>query len=292
MTIKRRNFIKTAGGFAAGLAVAPYACSSNSDSSQADSAQEINKKFGIQLYTLRDDFPKDPKGVLAKVASYGYKQIESYEADRGMFWGMSNKDFKAYMDELGMEIISSHVNIDEDFERKAAEAAEIGMEYLICPWRMQETLDDYYAVAEDFNAKGEICRQNGIKFAYHNHAYTFTAMDGRLPHDLLMENTDPELVEHEMDIYWIVTAGQDPIEWIKKYPNRFTLSHMKDRMKNAEEAEATCTLGTGIIDFPSIVEAGKANGMKHFIVEQERYDGTTPLESAKDNAQYMNSLKI
>ncbi len=289
MTIKRRNFLKTAGGFAAGIAFTPYACS---NSGSTETSNQMTKTFGLQLYTLRDDFPRDPKGVLAKVASYGYKQIEGYEADRGLFWGMTNKELKAYMDELDMKLVSSHCDIDNDFERKAAEAAEIGMEYLICPWRMQQSLDDYYAVAEDFNAKGEICKQNGIKFAYHNHAYTFTEMDGKMPHDLLMDNTDPSLVEHEMDIYWVVTAGQDPIEWIKKYPNRFTLSHMKDRMKGTDEAEATCTLGTGLIDFPSIVKAGRANGMKHFIVEQERYEGTTPLQSAEDNAAYMSTLNI
>lgn len=288
MTLKRRNFLKTAGGFAAGLAIAPYACSGASSSNEVVSTNT----FGLQLYTLRDDFPKDPKGILAKVASYGYKQIESYEGAQGMFWGMTNKEFKAYMDELGMSIISSHCDIDNDFERKAAEAAEIGMKYLICPWRSQEKLDDYYAVAEDFNAKGEICKANGIKFAYHNHAYTFTTIDGIFPHDILMENTDPALVEHEMDIYWVVTAGQDPIEWIKKYPNRFTLCHMKDRMKNAEEAEATCVLGTGMIDFQTIVNEAKANGMKYYIVEQERYDGTTPLASAEANATYMNQLSL
>lgn len=288
MTLKRRNFLKIAGGFAAGLAIAPYACSGASSSNEVVSTNT----FGLQLYTLRDDFPKDPKGILAKVASYGYKQIESYEGAQGMFWGMTNKEFKTYLDELGMDIISSHCDIDNDFERKAAEAAEIGMKYLICPWRSQEKLDDYYAVAEDFNTKGEICKANGIKFAYHNHAYSFTTIDGIFPHDILMENTDPALVEYEMDIYWVVTAGQDPIEWIKKYPNRFTLCHMKDRMKNAEEAEATCVLGTGMIDFQTIVNEAKANGMKHYIVEQERYDGTTPLASAEVNATYMNQLSL
>ncbi len=291
MTQKRRNFLKTAGGFAAGLAIAPYACSGAASSSATETIASTNT-FGLQLYTLRDDFPKDPKGVLAKVASYGYKQVESFEGPQGMFWGMTNKEFKAYMDQLGMSIVSSHCDIDKDFDRKAAEAAEIGMEYMICPWRSQENLDDYYAVAEDFNAKGEICKANGIKFAYHNHAYTFQPTDGIFPHDILMENTDPGLVEHEMDIYWVVTAGQNPIEWIKKYPNRFTMCHMKDRMKNTEESEATCILGTGMIDFQSIVDVAKNNGMKHYIVEQERYDGSTPLKSAEANAAFMKKIKI
>lgn len=285
MRYNRRDFLRLGGAAAAGLALAPMACA-------PATKETATNTFGLQLYTLRDDFPKDPKGVLAKVASYGYKQIESYEGPNGMFWGMTNKEFKAYMDELGMKIVSSHCDIDNDFERKAAEAAEIGMKYLICPWRSQEKLDDYYAVAEDFNAKGEICKQNGIKFAYHNHGYTFTETEGKFPHDILMENTDKGLVEYEMDIYWVVTAGQDPIEWIKRYPGRFTSSHIKDRMKGTDEREATCTLGTGTIDFQSIINEGKKNGMELFIVEQERYDGTTPLASVEANAKYMNKLTL
>ena len=178
--------------------------------------------FGIQLYTLRDEMPKDPKGVLKKVADYGYHQIESYEGEQGMFWGMSNKEFKAYMDELGMKIVSSHVNINEDLERKAAEAAEIGMDYIICPYvGPQTSMDAWKGVTDKFNTAGEVCRKEGIQFAYHNHAYSFKAFSGMIPHDFLMDNTDPDLVKHEMDIYWVITGGADPIEYLKKYPNRF-----------------------------------------------------------------------
>ncbi|WP_420388251.1 sugar phosphate isomerase/epimerase family protein [Roseivirga sp.] len=286
MKQKRRSFLKTAGGFAAGLALAPYACTSGIKTEEAVDTSA----FGLQLYTLRDDFPKDPKGVLAQVASFGYKQIESYEGPQGMFWGMTNKEFKAYMDELGMNIVASHCDIDNDFERKAAEAAEIGMKYLICPWRSQQTLDGYRQAAADFNAKGEICRANGIRFAYHNHAYSFTEMEGEMPQDIFMNETDPDLVDFEMDMYWVVTGGQDPKAWFNKYPGRFKLGHVKDRLGNTEEAEATCTLGTGIIDYPSIVPEAKTAGMEYFIVEQERYDGTTPLKSTEANAAYMADL--
>lgn len=285
MNYNRRNFLKVGGGFAAGMALLPYACTSAAK--ETDSAT-----FGLQLYSLREDMPKDPKGVLAKVAAYGYKQIESYEGGSGMFWGMSNKAFKAYMDELGMNMVASHCNIDQDFERKAAEAAEIGMKYLICPWRSQENLDGYRKAADDFNAKGEICKRNGIRFAYHNHAYSFTELEGIFPQDIFMENTDPELVDFEMDMYWVVTGGQSPKTWFDKYPGRFKLGHVKDRMANTDEPEATCTLGTGVIDYPSVLTNAQKAGMEYFIVEQERYDGSTPLKSAEDDAAYMKKLKI
>jgi len=292
MTLKRRNFLKTAGGFAAGLAIAPYACSSGNKTEVASTDSVVTKPFGLQLYSLRDDFPKDPKGVLAKVASYGYKQIESYEGPDGMFWGMTNKEFKAYIDELGMNVVASHCDIDKDFERKAAEAAEIGMKYLICPWRSQETLDGYKQAAADFNAKGEICKSNGIRFAYHNHAYSFTKLEDIYPQDIFMNETDPNLVDFEMDMYWVVTAGEDPVAWCKKQPGRYKLGHVKDRMANTDEREATCTLGTGIIDYASIAPAVKEAGMEYLIVEQERYDGTTPLKSVQDDAEYMKKLSV
>lgn len=289
MTYKRRDFLQMSGSIAAGLAIAPLAGSFL----LKDKSGAAKKLYGIQLYSLRDDLPKDPKGILKQVASFGYKQVEGYEGPQGMFWGMSNTDFKKYMDDLGMAFIASHCNIDKDFEKKAAEAAAIGMKYLICPSRgSQKTRDDFKKVADDFNLKGEICRKNGIRFAYHNHEYGFKEMEGEFPQDIMMKNTDPALVDFEMDIYWVVTGKQDPVAWLKKYPGRFRLGHFKDRIKNATERDASCTLGTGSIDYPQILSAAKENGMQYFIVEQERYDNTTPLKAAQDDAKYMEKLDI
>lgn len=292
MNFKRRDFLKIGSSLAAGLTLAPLSGKLFSKG-LIDVNAKKSKKFGLQLYSLRDVLPQDPKGVLKQVASYGYKQIEGYEGASGMFWGMSNTDFKKYMDELGMEFIASHCNIDKDFEKKAAEAAEIGMKYLICPSRgSNKTVDDFKKVAEDFNAKGEICKKNGIRFGYHNHEYGFNLIDGQYPQDILMKNTSPDLVDFEMDIYWVVTGKQDPIEWLKKYPNRFRLGHIKDRMANSTERGASTILGTGFIKYPPIISAAKQNGMKYFIVEQERYDNTTPLKAVEADAAYMKTLKL
>jgi len=289
MTINRRKFLYTSGMLASGAALASLGCKS-SQSSGSKTAP-----FGIQLYTLRADLPKDPKGVIKALSGYGYKQVESFEGQQGMFWGMTNKEFKAYLDSLGMNVISSHCNINKDFELKAAQAGEIGMKYLICPFiGHQKTMDDYKRYADQFNKSGEICKKNGLRFAYHNHGYTFTPLDGQLPQDILMTSTDASLVDYEMDIYWVVTAGQDPEAWLKKYPNRFTLCHVKDRGKQfpATESNASVDLGTGSIDFPKILKTAKETGMKYNIVEQERYDNTTPLKSAEVDAEYMKKLVI
>ncbi|MDE3143390.1 MAG: sugar phosphate isomerase/epimerase, partial [Bacteroidota bacterium] len=209
---------------------------------------------------------------------------------QGMFWGMTNKEFKKYMDELGMKIISSHCDTTKDFERKAAEAAEIGMKYLICPWKgPQKSIDDFKKFADEFNKNGEVCKKNGIRFAYHNHDYSWKPVDGQIPQEVMMDNTDKNLVDFEMDIYWVVAAGVDPQVYFKKYPNRFRLCHVKDLGKTATGHESV-HLGTGTIDFHSILKTGKENGLEYFIVEQEAFTNTNPLESAKIDAAYLKAF--
>lgn len=251
--------------------------------------------FGLQLWTLRDVINENPKDTLKQVASFGYKQIESFEGKQGIFWGMNAGNFKKYMDDLGMKIVSAHCDINKDFEKKAADAASIGMNYLICPYKgPQKSIEDFKKFADEFNAKGEICRKNGIRFAYHNHDYSFKAVDGQIPQDVMMDNTDKNLVDFEMDIYWVVTAGASPEAYFKKYENRFRLCHVKDREKNAVagEGEASCIVGQGSIDYPTILHTAKKCGMEYFIVEQEKYANTTPLLSAEADAAYLKTIRI
>ena len=285
--MKRNEFLKLSGG----LALAGLASKSGFASFTGETAKL--KNFGIQLWSVRDDLAKDPKGVLKQLSSYGYKQIESFEGGKGMFWGMSNTEFKSYMDELGMKIIASHCDINKDFEKKVADAAAIGMKYLV--WNYEgsgKTLDDYKKFAEEFNKKGELCNKNGIRFAFHNHDFSFLPIDGQLSQDILLKDTDPALVDFEMDIYWVVTAKQDPEAWFTKHKNRFRLCHVKDRIKNTTEREATCDLGAGSINYPKILKTAKKSGIQYFIVEQERWNGTTPMKAAETNAGYMKKLSI
>lgn len=286
--ISRRRFIKTLSGTAM-LLSAPkllHSCSRGPKSL---------KDFGIQLYTLRDVMPSDPVAIIRAVAKMGYTQIESYEGPQGMFWGMSNLEFANLMTELDMKIVSSHIDITEGFEQKVIQAAEIGMSHLVCPWiGAQKSIDEYKQIADDFNAKGRICREHGIRFAYHNHAYSFETLENQIPQDVLMENTDPDLVDFEMDIYWVVTAGHDPVEWLKRYPTRWRLGHVKDRKKNvpATETDATCVLGTGTIDWPVVLKHAVDEGMEYFLVEQEQYDDMSSTEAARQNAVYLKKLRF
>ena len=295
MNYQRRDFLRLSALLGAGVALSPVAGSLTGCSPVAKAQSNINKEFGLQLYTLRDDLPKDPKGVLSQVASMGYKQLEGYEGPKGMFWGMSNTEFKKLMDDLGMKFVTSHCNINENFEQKAAQAAEIGMKYLICPYLgPQKSLDDYKRAADTFNNRGEICRRNGIRFAYHNHDYSFKPVNGQFPQDVMMQNTSKDLVDYEMDIYWVVNAGENPEAWVQKYPDRFRLCHVKDRQKGVGETtkNVSVVLGTGSINFPQILKTAAQNGMQYFIVEQEAYEGTTPLAAAREDATYMKNFRF
>ena len=248
--------------------------------------------FGLQLWTVKEDMALNAKETLQKVAADGYHFVESFEGKQGMFWGMGHKAFKSYLDELKISIVSSHCDIQKDFDRKAAEAAEIGMKYLICPYKgPQKSIDDFKRFAEEFNNKGAICKKNGIRFAYHNHDYSWKEIDGQIPQEVMMDNTDKELVDFEMDIYWVVAAGIDPQVYLQKYANRFRLCHIKDLAKTASGSES-CILGKGTIDFHSILKTAKANGTKYYIVEQEAFTGTTPILSAEADARYLQHFKF
>ncbi|MGM0458251.1 MAG: sugar phosphate isomerase/epimerase family protein [Bacteroidota bacterium] len=287
MTYDRKTFLKLSGLLAGGAAMGtlPFlkGCSSTGSSTQ--------NAFGLQLYTLRDVIADDPEGTLRQVAEFGYTQIESYEGPMGMWWDMGNSGFKELLDELGMTALSSHANVFEEFERKANEAAEIGLKYIVCPWiGPQDSLDDYREIAEQFNEMGEIATDLGLRFAYHNHAYSFEEQEGEIPHDVLMENTDPDLVEYQMDIYWVVAAGHDPIEWMERYPGRFTSGHVKD-ITSGSDPEST-VLGTGTIGWQTLLPEAANLGMEDYIVEQEAYAGTTPIDAIRDNAEFMRSLNL
>jgi len=302
MKRNRRTFLQVAGTFSAGSLLLPQLACNTSTSTDSENKKTTTAKapkkidqFGIQLWTLRDVMPKDPKGVLKRVASYGFHQIESYEGDQGIFWGMTPKDFKLYMDDLGLNVVASHCNIFKDFELKASQAASVGIKYLVFPWiETPKSMDEWKSLVDQFNICGGICKKNGIRFGYHNHDFEFMAIDGTLPMDYLLANTDPDLVDFEMDIYWAVTAQVDPVAYFKKHSGRFRLCHIKDRMKGVakEETNASCDLGTGVIDFPQVLTQAKKHGMEYFLLEQERYDNSTSLKSAQVGAAYLRDFEF
>ena len=289
--MKRKEFLRLSGG----LAMAGLASKSVLASFAGDEAAKKIKTFGLQLWTVRGDLAKDPKEVLKQVASFGYKHVESFEGAQGMFWGMKNTEFKKYISDQGLNMYSSHFGNTLDFEKKVADASEIGMKYLTLAYEGPgKTIDDYKKMAEDFNHKGELCKKSGLRFAFHNHDFSFRLLEGQYAQDVLINNTDPSLVDFEMDMYWVVAAGQDIETWLKKYKNRFRLCHVKDRSKTpgTDNGKNSVDLGTGNINYPKILKTARANGVQYFIVEQEYFEGTTPMKAAEADAAYMKKLSI
>jgi sugar phosphate isomerase/epimerase len=285
--MNRRKFIIQSAQASALLAVLP-----NVASATVLGNKKLFADYGIQLWTLRDVIYADPKATIAAVAKMGYTQVESFEGEKGLFWGMTPKDFQLFLSDQGMKMVSAHCDWKTDLARKADEVASIGGKYLICPWLgPQPTIEDYKRFADSFNKAGEVCKKAGIKFAYHNHDYSFKTVDGQIPQQVMMDLTDPTLVDFEMDMYWVVTAGVDPIAYMKQYANRFKLCHIKDRLKDTQEPFASCTLGEGIINYADLLDKAKTLNMEYFIYEQEKYSDKGVLFDAQQSANYLNAFK-
>lgn len=303
MTFNRRLFLRSAGAAAVGTAFTSSmvfslsSCGKSGEKSESSDSTIVAgtnstapsiPDYGLQLYSVRDVITKDPKGVLKQIAGFGYKKIESYKGDQGVFWGMKPKEFKAYMDELGMTIVSTHTDTTKDLEKVAAEAAEAGLSYVLQPYiGPQKTIDEWKKRADEFNKRGEICNKAGVKFGYHNHDYSFKELEGKIPQEVLLENTDKSLVFYELDLMWIEVPGVDAAAHIKKYAGRYELCHIKDFVREPK-VEST-DLGKGIVNYPSLLKVASDNGIKQFIVEQEEYPGPV-LTSIANDAEYMKKL--
>ncbi|ASU32399.1 sugar phosphate isomerase/epimerase family protein [Mucilaginibacter xinganensis] len=287
----RRSFLKRTGLLALSIPLL------KNELFAAPFARKLPAK-GIQLYMVKEDMEKDPAGTLKQLGKMGYTQIESYDGNKGVFWGMGNKTFSKLTNDNGLTLISTHyAGNSGGFEKLAAEAAEIGMKYLIYPWKgPQKGIDDFKRIADEFNGYGAICKKNGLRFAYHPHDYPYKPVDGQLPIDVLLAGTDKDLVDFQMDFYYTVTEGQDPEAYIRKHKPRFRLCHMRDvlkvRLPKGSEDESACDLGTGIIDYNHLLSTALDNGMEYFFVEQSRFFRETPLQSAAVNAAYLNTMKL
>ena len=246
------------------------------------------KNLGVQLYTFRKEMAADATGTLKQIAAIGIKQIETARSEKGHYYGLGPKEMKKVCDDLGMKLRSGHVHLDENWQKTLDEAAESGQEYVICSTMPSngQTVDNYKKVAETFNKAGEDCKKMDLKFGYHNHGYEFEADDDQVLYDVLMDNTDPNLVHMELDLGWVVAGGKDPIDYFNKYEGRFPLWHLKDM--NLTKKEST-EFGKGGLDISGMLKNSKKSGLKYIFIEQEEY-ASTPLESMKENLKYLNNL--
>ena len=289
----RRQFLATLGATIGSSALVNQLSAMPADS----------RKYGLQLYTVRDDIGKDLEGTIKKVAAIGYKEVELAGYGNGQFYGKNPKDFKAMLAGLGLATPSGHYmtgNHDKKlkgtllngWEKAVEDAAEMGHQYMVCAYLFpdeRKKLDDYKKFAELFSKSAEICQKSGIQFCYHNHDFEFQSLEGQYPIDILLGNTDKNMVKMELDMYWITRAGFDPVDFMKKHAGRFPLWHLKDIENTPEKAFAE--VGRGTIDFKRIFAAAKSAGVKHFYVEQDACK-RPPLESIEISYKYLSASKF
>jgi sugar phosphate isomerase/epimerase len=244
-------------------------------------------KIGLQLYTVRDAMKSDVAGTLAKVAQIGYREVEF----AGLF-GHSPKEARAMLDKDGLTAPSSHVpyeTLGADWEKTLEDAKTLGQSYIVLPSvddQLLKQADSLNKLVETMNRAGEASRKAGIQFAYHNHAKEFVDVNGKLAYDILLQQTDPNLVKMEMDLYWITKAGHDPLVYFEKYPGRFPLVHVKDMAKDGGFAD----VGSGTMDFKKIFAQSDKAGIKHYFVENDQ--PKSPFEDIRISFDYLQKLRF
>jgi sugar phosphate isomerase/epimerase len=242
--------------------------------------------LGVQLYTVREQLEKDFEGTLSKIASIGYREVEF----AGLF-DHSPQETKAILDRNGLTAVSSHVDYDHlgsDFGKAVDGAKTMGQSFLVCSW-IDEKLrnpEGLKQVAATFNRAGEQSKKAGLQFGFHNHDYEFKPVGRNLLYDTLLDETDPNLVKMEMDLFWITNGGQDPVSYFKRYPGRFPLVHVKDRTKDGQMAD----VGSGAIDWKRIFAESEKAGIQHYIVEHD--DPKSPFDSIKASYTYLQNFRF
>jgi sugar phosphate isomerase/epimerase len=297
----RRNFLQTSSAVLCGTAILGSARSY---------ASPFDLPIGLQLWSVRELLPKDFAGTLKELAALGFNEVEA-----AGYYGLSVKQVRHAVTDAGLRMPSAHhsfTDLQRDFDKIVAFDKELGVDYIICsfpgikdPSRLKDksfrtqvqsfTLEDWRWNAEQFNAMGAKIKAAGMTFGYHNHTMEFAAQNGVVPFDELLRLTDPALVTIELDCGWVMVGGGDAVDYLKRYPNRISLLHVKDFKKTDKPATVVdpppaAELGTGTADYHPIFAAAKKANIKHYFVEQEEFN-MPPLQSLKIDADYMKAFK-
>lgn len=264
----------------------------------ASCTQATQKKdMCVQMYSARsilnhDNYPE----ILAGMASMGYTAVEtaSYDGENGLIYGDTPEDFKAKVEAVGMKVLSAHVS--RGLSREELDSGDLtaalewwdkaidvhkraGMEYIVTPWMgTQRDLKDLQTYCDYLNEVGRRCKEAGIKYGYHNHAYEFEKTEGEVMMDYLIEHTDPELVFFQLDVYWAVIGKASPVYYFNRYPGRFRMLHIKDEWEVGQ---------SGMVGFDAIFKNAELAGLENFVVEIERYNHEDITVSFKESADYL-----
>ena len=279
----RRNFLATLGVAALGIA---------SRDALADGVllapKRKLKKVGLQLYTVRDLMKADLPGTLRKVARIGYKEVEF-----AGYFGRSPAQIRALLKQNGLTSPSSHIGLDileKDSVKAFADAKAIGHQWATVPWIPEErrkTVDDWNRIIDLLNRLGPQAKAAGLRLAYHNHDFEIRPVNGVRPLDMMLDKTDPSLVDFEMDLYWVVFGGGDPIDFFNRHPKRFAMVHVKDSAGPPDNKMVD--VGKGTIDFPTIFAQSDKAGIKHYFVEHDQ--PADPIATIRNSYQYLHAVR-
>lgn len=278
----RRNFLATLGFAALGMA------SRDAIANEIIVAKKKLKRVGLQLYTVRDMMKADLAGTLAKVAAIGYKEVEF-----AGYFGRTPAQIKDLLRRNKLDSPSTHLQFESlengSWQKNLDEAKAIGHKWAAIAWIPEErrrTLDHWKRHAALFNRAAAQAKSAGLRFAYHNHDFEIKPVSGTRPLDILLTETDPSLVDFEMDLYWVVFGGGDPIDFFNRYPKRFKLLHVKDSA--GPPANKMVDVGKGRINFPSIFARAEKADVRHYFVEHD--NPADPIATLRNSYNYLHSL--
>jgi len=268
------------------------------------------RPLGLQLFTFFNVIDNDVPGTLKKIAAVGYKEIESAFSRKGGYYGMKPKEFASFLEDMGMRWKSHHVlgapfkmppgakppagpdgkpitippmrNLSDNMQELVDEAAEGGVEFLVCASTPITTLEEVKSSIDVLNKTDEACKKAGVRFAYHNHDAEFRPVEGQIPYELFLSQTKMQM---ELDLAWATKGGKDPVELFRQHPGRFPLWHVKDL---DEKKETVLPVGEGIIDYKRIFDAASTAGMKHFFVEHDM--PKDPMASITTSYNYLTKM--
>jgi sugar phosphate isomerase/epimerase len=299
MQTSRRTFIKSGAMIALGAAILPR-------TALASFKPAGNGMIGIQLYSVRDDMMKDPKGSLDQLSKMGYVYVEHANYVKEKFYGFSAPEFRKILDDLGLKMISGHTvmgkqhwdetkkDFSDSWKKTVEDAAVLGQKWVISPSMddsMRKTYDDFKKYMDIFNKSGELCKKSGMKFGYHNHDFEFSEkLNGEKLFDIIMKSIDPNLVALQLDMGNLYNGGAVALDIMNQFPGRFEIVHVKDEIaaKGSNEKYESTILGEGIVNTQKVCELAKTKGgTKCYIIEQESYGDKTPMFCAKADLDIM-----
>ncbi len=295
MKTSRREFLKKSAFAIAGTALlSKTACAGRHDTITA-----------VQLYCVRNEMREDPLGSLQQLADMGYTHVEHANYVDHRFYGWTASEFRRVLDDLGLKMPSGHTvlrpghwdeasgDFTDEWKRLVDDAAYMGQEYVISPSMSREaysTYDNLMRFMEVFNKSGELCQEQGMRFGYHNHTFEFTeTLNGETVFDLMMINTDADKVVMQLDIGNMYNTGEQPKDVILRYPGRYDNIHVKDMIERPDGGYESCVLGEGLVGVREVIDFARDQGTELFIIEQESYQGRTPMERMEENLAIMQS---